>query len=121
LDKGVDLNRFRTFAQNRQNGFVALGNCFVRVSWRGLRIGKLSASRPDVVAIGGVGSAFPRGSLKAAGLSHDLRQKMTGRKLRQLRLGNSLTPRRKIVPIRLGRALGPAEPSSWSAVTVWLM
>jgi hypothetical protein len=26
------MNRFRTFARNRQNGFVALGNCFVKVS-----------------------------------------------------------------------------------------
>jgi hypothetical protein len=26
------MNRFRTFARNRQNGFVALGNCFIKVS-----------------------------------------------------------------------------------------
>jgi hypothetical protein len=26
------VNRFRTFARNRQNGFVALGNCFIKVS-----------------------------------------------------------------------------------------
>ena len=29
------MNRFRTFAQNRQNGFVALGNCFINVSLPG--------------------------------------------------------------------------------------
>ena len=29
------MNRFRTFARNRQNGFVALGNCFIKVSLTG--------------------------------------------------------------------------------------
>jgi hypothetical protein len=33
LAKPVQVNRFRTFAQNRQNGFVALGFCFIKVSW----------------------------------------------------------------------------------------
>jgi hypothetical protein len=32
LGQDVQVNRFRTFAQNRQNGFVALGNCFIKVS-----------------------------------------------------------------------------------------
>jgi hypothetical protein len=33
LGKPVQVNRFRTFARNRQNGFVALGNCFIKTSW----------------------------------------------------------------------------------------
>jgi hypothetical protein len=32
--KPVQVNRFGTFARNRQNGFVAVRNCFVKVSWR---------------------------------------------------------------------------------------
>jgi hypothetical protein len=32
LLKPVQINRFRTFARNRQNGFIALGNCFVKTS-----------------------------------------------------------------------------------------
>ena len=32
LGKNVQANRFGTFAPNRQNGFVALGNCFIKVS-----------------------------------------------------------------------------------------
>jgi hypothetical protein len=32
LAKSVKINRFGRFAQNRQNGFVALGNCFKAVS-----------------------------------------------------------------------------------------
>jgi hypothetical protein len=32
LTKPVTVNRFRTFAQNRQNGFVGLGKCFVKTS-----------------------------------------------------------------------------------------
>jgi hypothetical protein len=32
LHKPVQANRFRTFAQCRQNGFVALGICFRTVS-----------------------------------------------------------------------------------------
>jgi hypothetical protein len=34
LGQPLQMNRFRTFARNRQNGFVALGNCFVNISWR---------------------------------------------------------------------------------------
>jgi hypothetical protein len=35
LGKPVQVNRFRTFARNRQNGFVALGNCFRMASSAG--------------------------------------------------------------------------------------
>jgi hypothetical protein len=35
LGKLLQVNRFRTFARNRQNGFVALGVCFVKVSLPG--------------------------------------------------------------------------------------
>jgi hypothetical protein len=31
-EKDVQVKRFRTFARNRQNGFVPLGNCFIKVS-----------------------------------------------------------------------------------------
>jgi hypothetical protein len=37
LGKAVQINRFGTFAQNRQNGFVALGNCFRAVSLQARR------------------------------------------------------------------------------------
>jgi hypothetical protein len=35
LGKRVQIKRFRTFARNRQNGFAALGNCFIKTSLRG--------------------------------------------------------------------------------------
>src|SRR6185369_7973171 len=37
LGKSVQINRFGTFAQNRQNGFVVLGFCFMAASSRAHR------------------------------------------------------------------------------------
>jgi hypothetical protein len=54
LGKPVQVNRFGSFARNRQNGFVALGNCFIKTSLPGTgrpgRIPKVRGSNSQIIA-----------------------------------------------------------------------